>query len=197
MKRLREMRGMSKAELVRALTDAGWTNVHQTTVTRIENGERPARIGEARVIAAVLETTVGKLIREPVQAAIEDDLERSNEGLRNSYNKIIEGVVGVLHWRESVERALGQASSGVWVDENGTVHDVPMTPRLRQLIHRAELLGGYSIEAAEQNGRKMFASTHSKDHVDTDEEEYQYSEDEIDALVDMGIESAIQGEGFL
>lgn len=59
---MREQLGFSQADLVRRLREAGWTGLHQTTISRIEKGERPVRLGEARAIAQLLGTTTERML---------------------------------------------------------------------------------------------------------------------------------------
>lgn len=61
----RERAGYSKAEFVRLLASLGWSSAHQTTLTRIEEGERPARLGEARLIAQALRIPLQTLMLTP------------------------------------------------------------------------------------------------------------------------------------
>lgn len=61
----REEKGLSQAELVKRLRDSGWSNVHQTTISRIEKGERPVRLGEARAIAEALGVELTQLLLTP------------------------------------------------------------------------------------------------------------------------------------
>lgn len=65
MRVLREQRGWSQGEMARQMQRAGWPNFHQTTVSRIEKGERPVRVSEARGIAAVLGSTLDQMIESP------------------------------------------------------------------------------------------------------------------------------------
>lgn len=60
---VREARGLSQRELARLLTEAGY-RIDASAITRVERGERAARLPEAVAIAAVLETTVGELLGE-------------------------------------------------------------------------------------------------------------------------------------
>jgi len=46
--------GWSQTELAKQLQAAGVANFHQTTVARLEKGERPTRLDEAAGIAVVL-----------------------------------------------------------------------------------------------------------------------------------------------
>lgn len=66
----REKMGWSQTEFANRLQRAGLENFHQTTVSRLEKGERPIRLGEARVIAAVLGQPVSDLWASPVESAL-------------------------------------------------------------------------------------------------------------------------------
>lgn len=59
---LRRERGFSQGELARHMVAAGWTDFHQTTISRLEKGTRPIRLGEARALARVLGTDVSYMI---------------------------------------------------------------------------------------------------------------------------------------
>lgn len=86
MKRLREESEWSQGEMARRMTELGWKGFHQTTISRIEKGERPVRLGEAQGIAAALNVTVDQMIH-----AGEDnftggpDLERAAAAVRGLY----------------------------------------------------------------------------------------------------------------
>lgn len=62
MKRLRADRGWSQGELAKRMKVAGWDKFHQTTISRIEQGVQPVRLGEARGIADALGTTVDQMV---------------------------------------------------------------------------------------------------------------------------------------
>lgn len=83
MKRLREERGWTQADLARKMTDIGWSGMYQTTISRMEKGERPVRIGEARGLARVFEVTVGMMIAQPESS-------KPVESLKNSVMKLEE-----------------------------------------------------------------------------------------------------------
>lgn len=73
IKRLREERGWSQGELARQLLAVGMEGFHQTTVSRIEKGERPVRLGEARALARVFDTSVDRMVApEPREKYIRD-----------------------------------------------------------------------------------------------------------------------------
>lgn len=69
VRRLREARGLSQHELARRLADVGLEGFHQTTVSRIEKGERPARLGEAKAIAQLLDSTIENMLTQGESAA--------------------------------------------------------------------------------------------------------------------------------
>lgn len=153
VKRLREQRGLSKAEMVRLLREAGWENVHQTTVTRMENGERPARIGEARIYASVLGTTVENLVREPRQAVAEDWLVHDIRAVRNLYNGIVDGVSQLLDMKSQLHFHSDEIRSGVMESVGTEPQKVEITPRIQALLDEADaLLARVSVEDAVQRG---------------------------------------------
>ena len=59
---IRERAGMSQAELARRLNSLGWDSVYQTTISRIEKGDRPVRVGEARLIARALNVELSTMM---------------------------------------------------------------------------------------------------------------------------------------
>lgn len=67
VRREREKRGWSQAELARRLREFGLEQFHPTTVSRIENGDRPVRLSEAAQFANIFETTVGKLVANYIE----------------------------------------------------------------------------------------------------------------------------------
>ncbi|WP_139286256.1 helix-turn-helix domain-containing protein [Tsukamurella tyrosinosolvens] len=70
MKRTREALGLSKADLLRWLEGLGWENAHQTTITRIEDGDRAPRLGEAKLIAKALMQPLDSLMAKPEAASL-------------------------------------------------------------------------------------------------------------------------------
>ena len=70
LKRAREARGISQADFARLITETGIRGVHQTTVARIESGQRALRAAEAVAIGRVLETSVEMLAESGTNAHI-------------------------------------------------------------------------------------------------------------------------------
>ena len=84
MKRIREELGWSQGDFARKMKEAGWDSFHQTTVSRIEKGERPVRLGEARGIATVLGALVGQMILPDSGAKALRDLELTWVSIRKN-----------------------------------------------------------------------------------------------------------------
>lgn len=82
VRRLRESLGWSQGELAKRMRDAGWDAFHQTTVSRIEKGERPVKIGEGRALARVLGSRVVIMIEPPEDVAVMQDLALSSDEVR-------------------------------------------------------------------------------------------------------------------
>src|SRR5699024_11834141 len=82
MQKLRQRRGWSQGEFARQMQAAGWKSFHQTTVSRIEQGERPVRLGESRGIAEALGSSVSQMIRPG------DGLDRKSTRLNSSHVSI-------------------------------------------------------------------------------------------------------------
>ena len=66
LRAMREGRGMSQADLARAMTERGkpW---HQQTVAETEAGKRPLRLGEVVDLAEILRTTVAAFTWLPAE----------------------------------------------------------------------------------------------------------------------------------
>lgn len=81
VKLLREDKGWSQAELSSRLQEAGLTQFHPTTVSRVENGTRTVKFSEARAFARVLSVSLDAMIAEPELSTFIADL-------RGRYRKI-------------------------------------------------------------------------------------------------------------
>ena len=101
MQILREQHGWSQGELARRMQAEGWTSFHQTTVSRIEKGERPVRLGEARGIAKVLGTITSQMILPDTQFLELRELELSLMQMKEIQKKF-RGLVGALDSQRSI-----------------------------------------------------------------------------------------------
>jgi transcriptional regulator with XRE-family HTH domain len=101
MQILREQRDWSQGELARRMQAEGWTSFHQTTVSRIEKGERPVRLGEARGIAKVLGTITSQMILPDTQFLDLRELELALIQMKE-IQKQFRGLVGALDGQRSI-----------------------------------------------------------------------------------------------
>lgn len=84
VQRQREARGWSQGELARRMSDLGWEAFHQTTISRIEKGARPVRLGEARALARIFDSNVSQMIAPTEAQRALAELEEALEGLKRS-----------------------------------------------------------------------------------------------------------------
>ncbi|UZX04026.1 helix-turn-helix domain-containing protein [Arthrobacter sp. CDRTa11] len=88
VQRLREAKGWSQGELARRMAADGWDGFHQTTISRIEKGQRPVRLAEARALAKVLGSQVGVMMAPPLESSILENLATSIGLMRRSRSRI-------------------------------------------------------------------------------------------------------------
>lgn len=91
--RRRESLGLKQSELVERARQAGLTNFHPTTISRIESGEQAIRLHEAVVLARVLGTTLDALtvtVATPVQKlqVIYDEMQNEGWSLRAASERL-------------------------------------------------------------------------------------------------------------
>ncbi|QOD04885.1 helix-turn-helix domain-containing protein [Pseudarthrobacter sp. BIM B-2242] len=116
MQRLREQNGWSQGELARRVTELGFTNFHQTTISRIEKAERPVRLSEARGIADALGKPVDELLSTPESAAILEEVRTAVADVHRTEKRIWEAAdayESALASAEFVSSQLGERSSEV------------------------------------------------------------------------------------
>lgn len=109
MKRIREELGWSQGELARRMSDAGWTAFHQTTISRIEKGERPVRLGEARGIASALGALVGQMILPSETSKALRDLELSCKTISQAGRRLQDAVQEYMGEQSVLKHSLRQA----------------------------------------------------------------------------------------
>jgi transcriptional regulator with XRE-family HTH domain len=90
LKAAREARGISQVALAERMAELGhrW---YQSTVTKIEGGRRAVRIGEARDLAAILETTVDALSADTAETAAVERLVAAGIAVRKAWQQHAEG----------------------------------------------------------------------------------------------------------
>lgn len=89
MRRLREEFELTQTDVAKAMSKQGFS-FHQPTVQRIESGERPIRLDEARAIAEILHSDVGVMVTGIGQAQalnLANELTRAREALKDAMRK--------------------------------------------------------------------------------------------------------------
>lgn len=92
MTRLREAHGIRQSEMVQKLRERGWTNVHPTTIARIEKGERPVRLSEAAYIASVLNEDLYTMLIAPDESEQLIEAREQYRALRQDQTYVLEAV---------------------------------------------------------------------------------------------------------
>jgi transcriptional regulator with XRE-family HTH domain len=100
---LRERQGMSQVRLAQEMAGRGWP-WRQQTVTRLENGQRMIRFGEATALASILGVRLDRFTR-PVSEAIEvEKIRAASARLRESFESVAAAVCRLLEERRTAER---------------------------------------------------------------------------------------------
>lgn len=136
MKRIRENLGWSQGELARRMNDTGWSAFHQTTISRIEKGERPVRLGEARGIASALGAFVGQMILAPEGSNAVHELELQCEETRKAESRILASI----HEYSEAQRSLRNDLEAANQVDLGEAVDPWVEKRLRGAKVRAQAL---------------------------------------------------------
>ena len=110
VKRLRERAGWSQGELARRMVAAGRTGFHQTTISRIEKGERPVRISEAIGLAEVFETKVSNMVEPPAEWQIVEKLGREIRWTSSASVELGDAAIRFLEAQSLLKRVLDEAA---------------------------------------------------------------------------------------
>lgn len=110
VKRIREEQGWSQGELARRMAESGWEGFHQTTISRIEKGERPVRLGEARGLAKALGALVGQMILPPDESKTLRDLELAVMSVECSAKELARSAEELITNQTTLKHELAEAS---------------------------------------------------------------------------------------
>lgn len=97
----REERGMSQGRLAEEMAARGWP-WRQQTVTRVETGRRMVRLGEAKAVAEILETSLDMLTMRTDEARIIEHLADLIRKVKISYRWIAGWTNELLRAREEL-----------------------------------------------------------------------------------------------
>lgn len=100
----RERRGWSQSELARQATEAGLRGFHQTTIARVESGQRPLRAAEAIVLSWCLGSSFESLAESTEVRALNMTLQRLSDASRQFYeaaSNLISARFDAAMWLDS------------------------------------------------------------------------------------------------
>jgi transcriptional regulator with XRE-family HTH domain len=101
---LRERQGISQVKLAQEMVARGWP-WRQQTVTRVENGQRMIRFGEATALAEILDTPLERFTRAGPAAAEAERLAAFGARLHHFYEAVADTVCRLLDEQRMAERA--------------------------------------------------------------------------------------------
>jgi transcriptional regulator with XRE-family HTH domain len=147
---LRERQGVSQVKLAQEMAARGWP-WRQQTVTRLENGQRMIRFGEAIALASILGVSLGRFTR-PVSEALEvEKIRAASARLRESCEAVAAAVCHLLDAQRTAERL--QALNGqVEGDDFVEVALVELRGWMREC----------SVDRASLEGRRRFKELDEK-----------------------------------
>ena len=99
LRAIREEHGMSQGRLAEEMARRGWP-WHQQTVTRVETGRRMVRLGEAKAVAEILETSLDMLTTPTDEARVIEHLADWIRRVKVPYRLIASATDELLRARE-------------------------------------------------------------------------------------------------
>lgn len=150
VQRLREQAGISQTALARQMSEAGWSGFHQTTISRIEKGVRPVRLGEARALARLLGSSVPTMYSPVGLEQITGELRQLETVLSESLSALARnGVELVQRQADARSRLIALERQAASIMERDHLDD--RAPKVRQFRH--------ALEMAEKFARAEWADT--------------------------------------
>lgn len=144
MKAERERSGESQTGLAKKMADLGFP-FHQTTIRRIEAGQRPVQLAEALALSTILGQSLGRLTHQPRRLRLIDMLDRHMITVAHALDEVERGTHTALTNRKSLAESIDRARAGGVDDElirtaERLLHEEP-EDYVRKGRDRAELSG--------------------------------------------------------
>lgn len=135
VRRERNKRGWSQAEVARRLREVGLEQFHPTTVSRIENLDRPVRLSEAALFAGIFDTTVAKLVANHIEEV--ELLVESLGTMRELESRLVRAYSLYQSGRSALRSEVQEFTD--WLTENPDIAEEPANgPVVRDLLASAE-----------------------------------------------------------
>ncbi|MFC5337535.1 helix-turn-helix domain-containing protein [Leucobacter denitrificans] len=106
LRELREERGHTQAQVVEWLVDHGVSYMNTSTLSRIELGTRPVRLGEATVFARYFDIPMAALVTTSDNYRAIDLVSRRHNEARNRFVRFRQAVVDVSRHQQSLPKML-------------------------------------------------------------------------------------------
>ncbi|WP_190263737.1 hypothetical protein [Glutamicibacter nicotianae] len=100
--------------MAKQMQAAGWEGFHQTTISRIEKGDRPVRLSEASGIALVLGVEMWQMVLADEASRPLRELEKSIEQLRRLGLILGENVRDYLFYQSLIRKELDDIDELTW-----------------------------------------------------------------------------------
>lgn len=153
LRRQREARNWTQGNLARHLRDTGATALgHQTTLARLESGQRAVRLDEAVVIARVLDTTLDQLLVVPEAVGALDDASDFAFTLQGAHQGISEAVTTFLMARAGVA---DRKAKVVQFADTG-VYEGPFTQHVEEMLELIDKSLVLTVEDAVAQGTEQW-----------------------------------------
>lgn len=143
LRTLRESKVMSQATLAREMTRRG-VQWHQQTVGRVEAGRQPVRVGEAVILAAILDVPLERLTSSTPESDAMERVLRAGATLGNAADYVANMVRRLLASRTEAEDALTATKGAPW----------PKVQTMQELL--IERLDKHTLEAAVAEGIRRY-----------------------------------------
>lgn len=129
LRAMRERKGMSQADLARAMTEQGkpW---HQQTVTEAEAGRRPLRLSETKTLSQILDSTVMAFTWEPAEINESRLVYDAGTRVKLSWEAVAEAVFMLMISRSRAGRTIRQHRRSKYQRVHAAIEDVKA--RLRE-----------------------------------------------------------------
>lgn len=179
---LRKQRGLSQGKLAELMVAAGWDDFYQATISRIEKGTRPVRLGEARTLAKLLGADVASMLSTNALQQAERQSRILLDQFTATYKTAVEAISDLEEQREPLDEqvqvltalidqeteaseSVGRSRAVAWMASNAlsrTAEDVAIHG-----VHRAH---------GQETDAEVHAPTVDKDYV-AQEATYGYQDD--------------------
>ena len=146
----REQKEMSQTALAKKMAEAGFSNFHQSTVGRIEAGERPVRLSEGQELSLILGIPLGFLTWPPARLNRLNKFLYAVQNARERYVSLEELTRDFLNSVEMLAQFLPDIEKLI---DNGELGEEDLPPNFDMDLQQARQLVSSTPEDAVVQGR--------------------------------------------